>query len=232
MEAGFVYIITTKLYEPLDIFKIGCTKNIDQRLKGMNATRTVFDKFYAVNTIKTFHYFKLEQGLHKILSRYRLNNEFFQCTIQTIDEAIHKYVEDNVFLLHDDKIVQDAEERHLKWFPEKNMFSTNHNGLEIFFNETRFIDELKQWISVFDMYNLYRFLHDSHFYGIISHLKSQFQVSLLSPTSNKEEKDDEDISADEDISTELNKLFITPSHTQDVEDTLDLHHEMDKLNLV
>jgi hypothetical protein len=185
---------------------------MDQRLKGMNATRTLFDKFYAVNTIKTFHYFKLEQGLHKILAKHRLNNEFFQCTIETIDEAIHKYVDENVFLLHDDKIVQDAEERHLKWFSEKNMFSTNFNGIEIFFNETRFIDELKQWISVFDMYNLYRFLHNSHFYRIIAHLKLQFQVHETNEVSED----------DDDISTELNKLFITE----------DLNHTMENLTII
>lgn len=232
METGFVYIITTKLYEPLDIFKIGCTKNMDQRLKGMNATRTLFDKFYVVNTIKTFHYFKLEQGLHKILEKYRLNNEFFQCTIETIDEAIHKYVEENVFLLHDDKIVKDAEERHLKWFSEKNMFSTNFNGIEIFFNETRFIDELKQWISIFDMHNLYRFLHDSHFYRIIAHLKSQFEVSdksvdITNEVSGTDTSSPYEISSlweEDDISIELNKLFISTPPT-------DLNHAMEQLNL-
>jgi hypothetical protein len=127
-----------------------------------------------------------------------------------------------VFLLHDDKIVQDAEERHLKWFSEKNMFSTSFNGIEIFFNETRFIDELKQWISVFDMHNLYRFLHDSHFYKIIAHLKSQFQVredfSDKSPAVSEED--------DDDISAELNKLFITPPPC-----TENLNHAMEQLNL-
>jgi hypothetical protein len=117
-----------------------------------------------------------------------------------------------VFLLHDDKIVQDAEERHLKWFSEKNMFSTNFNGIEIFFNETRFIDELKQWISVFDMYNLYRFLHNSHFYRIIAHLKLQFQVHETNEVSED----------DDDISTELNKLFITE----------DLNHTMENLTII
>jgi T5orf172 domain len=192
MEIGFVYIITTKLYEPLDIFKIGCTKNIEQRLKTINATRTTFDKFYIVNCIKTFHYFKLEGGLHQILRKYRLNNEFFQCSVEKIEEAISEYVNNNVFLLHDDKIAEEAENRNLKWLPKGNMFSIANNGVEIYFNETRLIEEIKQWISIFDKHDLYRFLHESHFYTIIAHLKDNFKYPCDDMT---------------DISIEMNKLF-------------------------
>ncbi len=54
MEVGCVYIITTQLYEPLDIYKIGCTKDINRRLKTMNASRTSFDKFLLLIKYKLF----------------------------------------------------------------------------------------------------------------------------------------------------------------------------------
>ena len=213
MEIGFVYIITTKLYEPLDIFKIGCTKNIEQRLKTINATRTAFDKFYISNCIKTFHYFKLESGLHHILQKFRLNNEFFQCSINTIDEAISEYVSKNVFLLHDDQILQEAENKNLKWFPKNDTFSimdlpTPLNGWstpEIFFNETTLIEEIKQWISIFDKYNLYKFLHPSHFNRIITHFK--INRAVIEEEENVEGVEEKDI-IEEDISEEMNRLFI------------------------
>lgn len=198
MEVGYVYIITTKLYEHIDIYKIGCTKNMDQRLKTMNATRVQdLDKFYAVNVIKTFHYFKLECGLHNILKKFRLNNEFFQCPIDTIEDAISQYVNENVFMLHDDKISEEACDRNLKWFPSRNMFSLTQNGTEVYLNEKRLIEELKQWISEFDRCGLYKFLHDNHFCRIIIYLKDNF----VQPKTN--------ILNTSDISDDMNSLFIS-----------------------
>jgi hypothetical protein len=187
MEVGCVYIITTKLYEPLDIFKIGCTKNLEKRLKTMNASRTEFDKFFVVNRINTFHYFKLERGLHKLLWKSRLNNEFFQCPLDKIENAMREYANLHPFLLHDDRIVQEAENKNLKWYPEKNVFSiqdaaekesgSEKGGVEIFLNETRLIQEILLWISIFDKYNFHRFLHTNHFDGIISYLKNVYNVN-------------------------------------------------------
>jgi hypothetical protein len=174
------------LYEPLDIFKIGCTKNLDRRLKTMNASRTEFDKFFVVNRINTFHYFKLERGLHKLLLKHRLNNEFFQCPLNLIENALREYANLHPFLLHDDRIIQEAENKNLKWYPEKNIFSIQDesnfpgNGVEIFFNEARLIQEILLWISIFDKYNLHRFLHTNHFDGIISYLKNNFQENITS----------------------------------------------------
>ncbi len=45
-------------------------------------------------------------------------------------------------------------------------------NLEIFLNESSLINEIKQWLSVFDKHNLYKFLHPSHFYNIVSYLKT------------------------------------------------------------
>ncbi len=157
MEVGCVYIITTQLYEPLDIYKIGCTKDINRRLKTMNASRTSFDKFFIVNQIQTFHYFKLEQGLHKLLKKYRLNNEFFQCNVNIIENAISDYANNNVFMLHDDKIAHVAIEKKLKWFQKNNLFSITDMNLEIFLNESSLINEIKQWLSVFDKHNYINF---------------------------------------------------------------------------
>lgn len=211
MEVGCVYIITTQLYEPLDIYKIGCTKDINRRLKTMNASRASFDKFFIVNQIQTFHYFKLEQGLHKLLQKYRLNNEFFQCNVDIIENAISNYANTNVFMLHDDKIAHVAIEKKLKWFQKNNLFSITDNNLEIFLNESSLINEIKQWLSVFDKHNLYKFLHPSHFYSIISYLKTvciqNDEENLINEMNMLSIKDDSKNSSDsEDLSKQIHNL--------------------------
>ncbi len=65
------------LYEPLDIYKIGCTKDINRRLKTMMLVELLLINFLLLIKYQTFHYFKLEQGLHKLLKKDRLNNEVF-----------------------------------------------------------------------------------------------------------------------------------------------------------
>ncbi len=70
---------------------------------------------------------------------------------------------------------------------KNNLFSITDMNLEIFLNESSLINEIKQWLSVFDKHNLYKFLHPSHFYNIVSYLKRRsmcggkiaFPVTLL-----------------------------------------------------
>ncbi len=97
---------------------------------------------------------------------------FFQCNVNIIENAISDYANNNVFMLHDDKIAHVAIEKKLKWFQKNNLFSITDMNLEIFLNESSLINEIKQWLSVFDKHNLYKFLHPSHFYNIVSYLKT------------------------------------------------------------
>ncbi len=80
-----------------------------------------------------------------MLKKYRLNNEFFQCNVNIIENAISDYANNNVFMLHDDKIAHVAIEKKLKWFQKNNLFSITDMNLEIFLNESSLINEIKQW---------------------------------------------------------------------------------------
>ncbi len=57
---------------------------------------------------------------------------FFQCNVNIIENAISDYANNNVFMLHDDKIAHVAIEKKLKWFQKNNLFSITDMNLEIF----------------------------------------------------------------------------------------------------
>ncbi len=87
-------------------------------------------------------------------------------------------------------------------------------NLEIFLNESSLINEIKQWLSVFDKHNLYKFLHPSHFYNIVSYLKT---VCI--------QNDDEE----ECLINEMNMLSI---NNKDSNVSEYLSKQIDNLNLI
>lgn len=194
-ELGYVYVITTKTYECREIYKIGCTKDVKGRLKNLNATRLTSDEFYIKLCVGTHNYFKLESELHKYLAKYRLNNEFFKCSVDIIEHSIAVFANNNVSTLHFDKIFLKAKEHNLRWFPEKQLFSLKDDSARVFLSEQMLVDEIKLWISDFDLYSLHQYFHPNHFTSIILDLKRTFNHR--------------DIDIVEDLSYELNKLFLS-----------------------
>ncbi len=55
---------------------------------------------------------------------------------------------------------------------KNNLFSITDMNVEIFLNESSLINEIKQWLSVFDKHNLYNFYIQVIFYNIVSYLKT------------------------------------------------------------
>ncbi len=75
----YVYVITSTRYYPLQMFKIGRTTNLKQRLSALNCSNP-FDEdvlFYA-GVIETVDSISTERYLHQLLDRFRYHREWFQ----------------------------------------------------------------------------------------------------------------------------------------------------------
>ena len=225
MELGYVYVITTNLYFKENVYKIGCTKNLYNRLKSINATRLERDKFFIKMFWQTKHYYNLENGLHNALKQYRQNNEFFQCSYDIIETALSNYLSqqprDYIF---DDAVLIPAQCRNLKWFEKENMFTIEEEnimgrtelcsqasqahrpksrGMEIRMNEDALLTEIQKWIYLFGNEKLLKFAHSSFWEKYIVMLKSNFAVNDM---KNKYHEEICDL-LDDDISKELSTLF-------------------------
>lgn len=102
---SLVYIISTPSYEKKNIYKIGYTTNLDQRLKEFNTTRLEDDEFqiYKTYSIKP-SYHQLETLIHKQFNINRIKNELFQ--IKDLNEI------DNYVSSLEDEIISNIMKRY------------------------------------------------------------------------------------------------------------------------
>lgn len=86
---GVVYVITNSFLESDNIYyKIGYTKNFQQRLDTFNEYRHSREpQFYPVALFSTSDAKKLETTVHKKLKDFRSEGEFFECNLSVINEA-------------------------------------------------------------------------------------------------------------------------------------------------
>ncbi len=88
IKEGVVYVVTTSFLRPNNIYKIGYTKNFEQRLDIFNAYRHSSEpQYFAVALYSTSNAKKLETTIYKKLKNYRDEGEFFQLEITTIKQA-------------------------------------------------------------------------------------------------------------------------------------------------
>lgn len=206
MELGVVYVITTNAYIKENIWKIGCTKNLHNRLKTINATRFENDHFFIKMFWQTRHYFNLEQGLHVELKEYRKNNEFFQCPYNLIENALENYLSQKPRdYIYDDAVLIPALSRNLKWFENEKIFTIEENNIEITMNEDTLRQEIKSWIYIFGNQKILKFAHSSFWDKYLWLLKKNFATSIATSIATfNQNKDDFD-----DISSEMANLFLT-----------------------
>jgi len=168
MIIGSVYVITTDVYEQKDIYKIGCTKNLDQRLTAINATRIKDDSFRVVFIYESINYFDVEQSIHRALAGYRLNNEFFQCPLETIKRAIE--IKKGSFSSHKDWLIQ-----HYLSLPAGEQPSSSDESI------LKLIQEI---LATHDKYNLYRYINSQYLQELVAFYRSiqpnaKLDVSLV-----------------------------------------------------
>lgn len=202
MELGFVYVITTPEYIKKNIWKIGRTKNLKERLKNMNATRFKDDQFFLKMYWQTRRHVDLETGLHTELEKYRKNNEFFQCSFSDVENALEAYLlQKPRDYIYDDAVLIPARSRNLKWFEKENRFSIKENNIEITMNEDNLRQEIKSWIYLFGNEKILKFAHPSFWDRYVQLLKQNFSTDHK---TNCEDVDDDVI----DISFEMSALFL------------------------
>lgn len=89
--SGVVYVVTTSILQMHNIFKIGFTKNFEERLETFNDYRHSLEpQFFAVAIYETSNAKKLETLIHKKLKNYRSEGEFFELDLSFIKEAFLK----------------------------------------------------------------------------------------------------------------------------------------------
>jgi hypothetical protein len=182
MELGYVYIITTHSYFKNDVFKIGCTKNLHKRLKELNASRFENDKFFVKMFWMTKRYYDLESGLHKVLTEYRKNNEFFQCSYQTIEDGLKLYLSEKpIDYIYDDAVLIPAFLHNLKWYDDNTI--SIYESYQVCLSEDELLHRIKSWLSPLDKCGLFKFAHSSFWEYFISLIKLNFKSQEFSFSS-------------------------------------------------
>jgi hypothetical protein len=75
----FVYVLTSKRYYKLNLFKIGKTANLKSRLSTYNTGNALSDdEQFFLCSIKTSDSRGLEKQLHRVLNAYRFNREWYR----------------------------------------------------------------------------------------------------------------------------------------------------------
>ena len=85
-EQGYVYVLSNECFNSDDIFKIGyTTRDPDTRVKELSNT-SVFADFHIVLCKKVDNCKKVENILHTLLNKYRINNgkEFFKVDLNIL----------------------------------------------------------------------------------------------------------------------------------------------------
>jgi len=172
-KEGYVYIITTPIYSKENIYKIGCTKDLIQRFKTLNASRIVSDHFYPVLTIYTTKYYHIETELHKMLHSYRVNNEFFRCSLQTIENALDAFAKAKpLSFIHQDILLLSAKDKHITY--QNAVWSFVEHDAVMHVSDAEMVLQIKQWIlNTFtsSRSKIYAFSPISYWEGLLETLK-------------------------------------------------------------
>lgn len=164
---GFIYVITTKQYEAQSIYKIGCTKNLENRLKTLNSTRLKGDKFYVRLHIRSFEYFKIETLLHNKLHHYKIHNEFYRCSVDTISNVLstfswREFIYDLVYIF--------AYENKICWDDSKQCFYYDNFTTDV----NTIIENLQKFMANYDRYNLNKYIFHKTYSEYIEFIKCIF----------------------------------------------------------
>lgn len=167
-----VYVITTDNYKKENIYKIGCSENINTRLSQMNATRFITDQFFIVKKWNTILYFDLETKLHQKLSKYRANNEFFVVDIDKIISTGEEILKERPTMAwHKDYL--------LLCFENKLIYNDNNEFIyeTVKFSQEEMLEYIQYFLFEYDKYDLYGFVSKDHWLRLIDFLKDIYSIT-------------------------------------------------------
>jgi len=88
MNNGFVYCVTSETYAKRNIYKIGATRDINERIKAYNTHSP--EKYDIIMLSKLlFDKFKTERFLKRTLETYHFRGEYYKCNINRIEDAFN-----------------------------------------------------------------------------------------------------------------------------------------------
>lgn len=175
---GFIYVVTTKQYKEKKIFKIGCTKNLKERLKSLNCARLKGDRYFVIMHWRSFQYFKIESEIHQRLQGYKLHNEFYKCTLETIENALKNYLQNtSLFEFITDFLYVFGIEYEVSWNSAYFSLKVPGKPLEINCSDKIIINYLCEYMTKFDKFNLYKFVSSNEYDKYICFLKNKFAVT-------------------------------------------------------
>lgn len=86
----YIYIVTNKIYESQDIFKIGRTKNLDNRLSAYQSGRTKEDLFYYKCCVPTNYSTIFENVLKQLLKPHQNRGELYNLPYEKLFFILHQ----------------------------------------------------------------------------------------------------------------------------------------------
>lgn len=81
---GYVYVLTNVFLEELNIFKIGYSTDINDRIAYINSTRYKDEYMYIKCLYSSSHAKQLVRKIHTKLRKHNDNGGFFRCELDTI----------------------------------------------------------------------------------------------------------------------------------------------------
>jgi predicted GIY-YIG superfamily endonuclease len=89
-KRAFIYVMTSDIHMQYNEYKIGFTRNLDDRL---SAHQTSYPLFYFKDYFETINGIKSERKIHKKLEAYNIKNEWFRCSdYKKLLRSIHMYI--------------------------------------------------------------------------------------------------------------------------------------------
>jgi len=145
----------------------------------------------------TKRYYDLESGLHKVLNEYRKNNEFFQCSYQTIEDGLQLYLSEKpIDYIYDDAVLIPAFLHNLKWYDAEHRCSASEQTI----SEDELLHKIKSWLSPLDKFGLFKYAHSSFWEYFISLIKLNFK--------SQNSKEFSDMDSHDEILNNIKNLYI------------------------
>jgi len=90
LNIGFIYILTNMCYEIQDIYKVGQTGNLKNRLSNYNTPKVEKDKYQYVFSFETNNIIELEKYIHKHskLKEFKTNNELYKIKFEDLKNIL------------------------------------------------------------------------------------------------------------------------------------------------
>lgn len=100
-KSGYMYIATNLIYRERNIYKIGYTNDIINKLIKLNTNRLKFEQFYFVKIYKVHNMFSIQNYVYKKLQKYIINYPYVNCDLKIIIDIMNnidsKLLSDDIF---------------------------------------------------------------------------------------------------------------------------------------